>query len=160
MLVFGIVHTLYANTLFASGMRGRWNSAGNKVIYTYETVTLALLENLVRRQGVGFNSDFKIMFIEIPDDAVVESITETDLEAGWRDPNDYSQCQPLGDRWFSAVEALVLKVPSAVMPLSYNFVVNTLHPDYPRVSLVGVTDLMPDPRIEDILKKYGFKTGA
>lgn len=160
MLVFRIVHTLYANTLFASGMRGRWNSAGNKVIYTSETVTLALLENLVRRQGVGFNSDFKIMFIEIPDDAVIESIAPTDLEAGWRDPNDYSQCQPLGDRWFSAGEALVLKVPSALIPLSYNFVVNTLHPDYPRVSLVGVTDLMPDPRIEDILKKYGFKTGA
>ena len=160
MLVFRIVHKLYANTLFASGMRGRWNSSGNKAIYASETVTLALLENMVRRQGVGFNSDFKIMFIEIPDDAVIESIAESHLEAGWRDPNDYSQCQPLGDRWFSADKALVLKVPSAVMPLSSNFVVNTLHPDYPRVSLVGVTDLMPDPRIEDILKKYGFKTGA
>ncbi|HWV32993.1 MAG TPA: RES family NAD+ phosphorylase [Dyadobacter sp.] len=160
MLVFRIVHKLYANTLFASGMRGRWNSSGNKAIYASETVTLALLENMVRRQGVGFNSDFKIMFIEIPDDAVIESIAESHLEAGWRDPNDYSQCQPLGDRWFSAGKALVLKVPSAVMPLSSNFVVNTLHPDYPRVSLVGVTDLMPDPRIEDILKKNGFKTGA
>lgn len=141
-------------------MRGRWNSSGNKVIYASETVALALLENMVRRQGVGFNSDFKIMFIEIPDDTVIESVTETDLEAGWRDPNDYSQCQPLGDRWFSAGKALVLKVPSAVMPLSYNFVVNTLHPDYSDVALVEVTDLVPDPRIDDILKRYGVKTGA
>lgn len=160
MLVVRIVHKLYAHSLFASGMRGRWNSSGNKVIYASETVALALLENMVRRQGVGFNSDFKIMFIEIPDDTVIESITETDLEAGWRDPNDYSQCQPLGDWWFSAGKALVLKVPSAVMPLSYNFVVNTLHPDYSDVALVEVTDLVPDPRIEAILKRYGVKTGA
>lgn len=160
MLVFRIVHKLYAHSLFASGMRGRWNSSGNKVIYASETVALALLENMVRRQGVGFNSDFKITFIEIPDDTVIESITETDLEAGWRDPNDYSQCQPLGDRWFSAGKALVLKVPSSVMPLSYNFVVNTLHPDYSDVALVEVTDLVPDPRIEAILKRYGVKTGA
>lgn len=160
MLVFRIVHKLYANTLFASGMRGRWNSAGNKVIYASETVTLALLENMVRRQGVGFNGDFKIMFIEVPDGAVVETVTENDLEAGWRDPNDYSQCQPLGDRWFNAGKALALKVPSAVMPLSYNLVLNTLHPDYASVVLVAVTDLMPDPRIEDILKKYGFKAGS
>ena len=160
MLVFRIVHKLYAHSLFASGMRGRWNSSGNKVVYASETVALALLENMIRRQGVGFNSDFKIMFIEIPDDTVIESVTETDLEAGWRDPNDYSQCQPLGDRWFGAGKALVLKVPSAVMPLSYNFVVNTLHPDYSDVALVEVTDLVPDPRIEDILKRYGIKTGA
>ncbi|SEI38108.1 RES domain-containing protein [Dyadobacter sp. SG02] len=154
MLVFRIVHKLYANTLFASGMRGRWNSAGNKVIYASETVPLALLENMVRRQGVGFNTDFKIMFLEIPDDAVIDSIAERDLEPGWRDPNDYSQCQPPGDRWFNECKALALKVPSAVMPLSYNYVINTLHPDYSRVKLIEVTDLMPDPRIDDILKKY------
>ncbi|SDF76457.1 RES domain-containing protein [Dyadobacter soli] len=160
MLVFRIVHKLYANTLFASEMRGRWNSEGNKVIYAYETIPLALLENMVRRQGVGFNADFKVMFIEIPDDAAIEAVAESELEAGWRDPNDYSQCQPLGDGWFNAGKALALKVPSAVMPLAFNFVINTLHPDYARVKLVEVTDLVPDSRIDDILKKYNFTTGA
>jgi len=159
MLVFRIVHKLYANTLFASGMRGRWNSAGNKVIYASETVPLALLENMVRRQGVGFNADFKVMFLDIPDDAVIESVAESSLEPGWRDPNDYSQCQPLGDRWFNEGDALALKVPSAVMPLAFNFVINTLHPDYPKVKLIEVTDLMPDPRIDDILKKYSPAAG-
>lgn len=154
MLVFRIVHKLYCNTLFASGMRGRWNSAGSKVIYASETVPLALLENMVRRQGVGFNHDFKIMFIEIPDDAAMESISADVLETGWRDPNDYSQCQPLGDKWFNGGTALVLKVPSAVMPLAFNYVINTTHADYHRVTLTAVTDLVPDERIEAILKKY------
>lgn len=160
MLVFRIVHKLYANTMFASGMRGRWNSAGNKVLYASESVPLAFLENMVRRQGVGFNSDFKVMFLEIPDDVVIESVDEIELEPGWRDPNDYSQCQPLGDRWFTAGKALGLKVPSAVMPLAFNFVINTIHPDYPRVKLVAVTELVPDSRIDDILKKYKFAAGS
>lgn len=160
MLAFRIVHKLYANTLFASGMRGRWNSAGNKVLYASESIPLALLENMVRRQGVGFNSDFKVMFLEIPDEVVIESVEESALEPGWRDPNDYSQCQPLGDQWFNAGKALALKVPSAVMPLAFNFVINTIHPDYPRVKLVEVTDLVPDTRIDDILKKYKFATGS
>ena len=160
MLVFRIVHKLYANTLFASGMRGRWNSVGNKVLYASESIPLALLENMVRRQGVGFNSDFKVMFIEIPDDAVIECLAENALEPGWRDPNDYSQCQPLGDQWFNGGKALVLKVPSAVMPLAFNFVINTIHPDYPRVKLIEVTDLVPDSRIDDILKKYKFAAGS
>ncbi len=160
MLVFRIVHKLYANTLFASGMRGRWNSAGNKVIYASETIPLALLENLVRRQGVGFNRDFKIMFIKLPGDAIIEAVTESNLETGWRDPNDYSQCQPLGDKWFNAGEALALKVPSAVMPLAFNFVISTVHLDFPRVQLIDVTDLVPDGRIEDILKKYSSAIDA
>lgn len=160
MLVFRIVHKLYANTLFASGMRGRWNGAGNKVLYASESIPLALLENMVRRQGVGFNNDFKVMFLEVPNDVVIESVEESALEPGWRDPNDYSQCQPLGDQWFNAGKALALKVPSAVMPLAFNFVINTIHPDYPRVKLAAVTDLVPDSRIDDILKKYKFAAGS
>ncbi|MCF0071184.1 RES family NAD+ phosphorylase [Dyadobacter sp. CY261] len=154
MLVARIVHKLYANTLFASGMRGRWNSTGNKVIYTSESIPLAFMENMVRRQGVGFNTDFKIMLIQIPDDVLIESVAMTSLETGWRDPNDYSQCQPLGDKWFNAGKSPVLKVPSAVMPEAFNYVINTSHPDYARVELLAVTDLVPDARIEEILKKY------
>lgn len=64
MLVYRIVHKMFSNSLFASGIRGRWNSAGNKVIYTAESIPVAFLENMVRRQGVGFNDDFNIMFVE------------------------------------------------------------------------------------------------
>jgi len=48
----------------------------------------------------------------------------------------------------------LLKVPSAVMPESCNYVINTLHPDFRQLKIIAITDLVPDPRIEDILKKY------
>ncbi|WP_018615717.1 RES family NAD+ phosphorylase [Segetibacter koreensis] len=154
MVVFRITHKNYSNQLFASGLKGRWNGAGNKVIYCAESIPLAFLENMIRRQGVGFNHDFKIMVIEIPDDLPVTSISVNDLKEGWRDFKDYSLCQPLGDKWYAECKTSLLKVPSAVLPECYNYVINTEHTDFKKIKLVETTDLIPDKRIEDILKRY------
>lgn len=51
----------------------------------------------------------------------------------------------------------MLKVPSAVMPEAFNYVINTELAEYKAVKLIDVTDLVPDDRIEDILKKYPLK---
>jgi hypothetical protein len=59
MLVYRITHKIYGKQLFASGLEGRRNSDGKKVIYAAGSIALAFLENMIRRQGVGFNSDFK-----------------------------------------------------------------------------------------------------
>jgi len=154
MIVFRIGHKHYATSLTASGVNGRWATAGRPVLYCAENIPLAFLENMVRRQGVGFNHDFKITCIEIPDDLLISSIAEYDLDPDWRDPYDYSHCQPFGNRWFDDLRMPVLKVPSAVMPESSNYVINTLHPDFKQIKLIAVTELIPDARIEDILKKY------
>ncbi|HET7116564.1 MAG TPA: RES family NAD+ phosphorylase [Hanamia sp.] len=154
MLVYRIVHKKYSNTLSASGIEGRWNSAGNKVIYCAESIALAFLENMIRRQGVGFNDDFKIMIISIPDITKITLINSVDLSPDWRDPSNYFQCRQLGNKWYGKGKTLLLKVPSAVLPEGFNFVINSLHDDYNKVKFIGSSDLIPDKRIEDILKKY------
>lgn len=157
MLVYRIVHKKYSTSLFASGLKGRWNSTGKKVIYTAESIPLAFLENMVRRQGVGFNSDFKIMIIEIPDSLSISGINPSDLKSGWRDFKDYSKCQPLGDKWYDEGKTMILKVPSAVLTEAFNYVISVEFSDYRMVRLIAVTDLIPDERIEDILRKYPVK---
>lgn len=157
MLIFRIVYKSYSNSLQASGIRGRWNSEGNKVIYCAESIALAFLENMIRRQGVGFNDDFKIMFIQFPDEALITSVEVSELKKGWRESDHCSQCQQLGNQWYEECKTLLLKVPSAVLPEGFNFVINTLHKDYKKVKLVEVTELVPDERIEEILKKYSKK---
>lgn len=154
MLVFRITHKQFSQELYASGIKGRWNGAGRKVVYCAESISLAFLENMVRRQGVGFNHDFKIMIIEVPDDLEISVINPEQLHAKWRDFKDYSHCQPLGDKWYDAGETPILKVPSAVLPKSSNYVLHSLHPAFRRIRLIETTDLLPDERIEDILKKY------
>ena len=98
MLVYRITHKSYSREVYASGLKGRWNSTGNKLIYCAKSIPSALLENMVRRQGVEFNNDFKIMIIEIPDDLEITPVSASDLKRKWRDFNDYSSCQPIGDK--------------------------------------------------------------
>jgi RES domain-containing protein len=149
MLVYRITHKNFSKNLIASGAAGRWNSEGKKVIYAAESIALAFLENMVRRQGVGFNRDFKIVVIEIPDDINLSTITTNDLKAGWRNFKDYSRCQPLGDEWYRQAATAVLRVPSAGLTESNNFVINILHSDYVanKIKMIGITDLLPDERI-------------
>ncbi|WP_298711839.1 RES family NAD+ phosphorylase [Chitinophaga sp.] len=154
MLLFRITHKKFSQELYASGIKGRWNGPGRKVIYCAESISLAFLENMIRRQGVGFNDDFKIMIIEVPDDLEITVINPGDLPAQWRDFKDYSHCQPLGNKWYDDADTAILKVPSAVLPESSNYVLNSQHPAFRRVRLIETTDLVPDERIEDILKKY------
>ena len=158
MLAYRITLKKYSTNLFAPGLAGRWNGNGRKVIYCAESIALAFLENMVRRQGVGFNDDFKTMILEIPDDLKIKTIIADDLPPGWRTFIDYDKCQPFGNTWYDDGIVPILKVPSAVLPDSSNYVINSLHADFKRIKLVKVTDLIPDQRIEELLKNYKAST--
>lgn len=153
MLVFRILHKKYGDPLFCPGVEGRWNSAGKKVLYCSESIPLAFMESMIRRQGVGFNNDFQIAYIEIPDTAGIKTVMVTDLPNDWDNPYDYTKCQLLADEWYDSQESLVLQVPSATLSLCNNYVVNSLHPDFSKVKTAGTTSLMPDARIDVILKQ-------
>ena len=106
---------------------------------------------------MGFNVDFKIMLIEIPDAVGIKTITSMGLQTGWRDFKDYGACQPLGDQWYDRGRTLLLKVPAAVLPEAFNYVINTMYVDFKKVQLNATIDLVSDVRIEAILKKYSIK---
>jgi RES domain-containing protein len=153
MLVYRIVHKSFSKKIIAPGFAGRWNGSGRKVVYCAESIALAFLENMIRRQGIGFNQDFKTMILEIPDTLKIQFVQFKDLPAGWRKFNDYSKSQPIGNNWYDEGIFPILKVPSAVLPESYNYVLNATHPDCKKIKLLKTTDLIPDERIEDLLKK-------
>ena len=154
MLVYRITLKAFSAGLYAPGFVGQWNGAGRKVIYCSESIPLAFLENMIRRQGVGFNQGFKIMVLEIPDNLKIEIVNVIDLKTGWRSTKDYSKCQPIGNAWYDSGTTPVLKVPSAILPEAFNFVINSVHTDFKSIKILEVTDLVPDERIEELLKKH------
>ena len=153
MLIFRIIHKKFTDALFAPGIEGRWNSEGKKVLYCSESIPLAFMESMIRRQGVGFNSDFQIAHIDVPHTIAIKTIDISMLERGWNNPHDYTICQKSGDKWYDQHEELVLKVPSAVLNVCYNYMLNTRHPDFKKIKLKKLTPLMPDPRIDELLRK-------
>ncbi len=154
MFVYKIANKNYASKFVASGIDGRWSSGGRLVIYTAESIALSFLESMIRRHGIGFNNDFKTILIHIPDDLQIEKVELHELPKGWNNYGDYAISQSFGNKWCDDLRSPLLKVPSVLLPDSFNYVINTVHTDFSKIEVAGITDLTPDPRIEDILKNY------
>ena len=71
------------------------------------------------------------MVISLPDDdRFYKQVPTKDLPPNWRSIAAYSSLQKIGSDWITAQETLVLKVPSAVISVEYNYIVNTEHPEF------------------------------
>ena len=53
----------------------------------------------------------------------------TDLPVNWQDISADPVGQKIGLKWLKAMEYPVLKVPSAIIPVEYNYIINPEHPD-------------------------------
>lgn len=151
MIVFRIVKANYSCELRASGRAARWNQLNEYVLYCAESIALAYLENIVHFEGYGFRTDYVILDIEVPDDTVT-LVDPTELPPNWRNFESYANCQPLGSAWYQGQESLLLKVPSVIVPRSFNYVINTRHPEFNRVKIAAVDALDPDERMEQLLR--------
>ncbi|GAA4386446.1 RES family NAD+ phosphorylase [Hymenobacter koreensis] len=148
MLVYRICLAKYADGLFASGYRARWNFKDQFVIYTAASRALACLENVVHRSGEGLNEQFRVLVIDVPDDLLVEEINPADLPPGWEKASRYAVCQPLGSAWYEARRSAVLRVPSSIVPQESNFILHSRHPDFSRIQILGREEFSFDARIK------------
>ena len=148
MEIYRICLARYAGELVASGNPGRWNLRGQLVIYAAGSRALACLENVVHRSGEGLNSLFKVIRIAVPDALPIEELTLDQMPPDWQLPRHYARCQPLGAAWYQRQTAAVLRVPSSIIAHEHNYVLNTRHPDFAQVRIVGWEDFEFDPRIK------------
>jgi RES domain-containing protein len=151
MIAYRVLHKTVKQLLIGSGNEGRWCSNGRKVIYTSSSVALACLENILRRSGSGFSADFKTIFYEIPDDIIIEEVRLKDMKSDWRLHSSYHYCQAIGNKWYDKKDPLILKVPSAIIPDEFNYVLKTTATGIDRIKIMDVKPFMPDERLENIL---------
>ena len=148
MEIYRICLAKYAGELVASGNPGRGNQRGQLVIYAAGSRALACLENVVHRSGEGLNSLFKVIRIEVPDSLAIEELTMGQMPIEWQLPRHYARCQPLGADWYQRRVSAVLRVPSSIIAHEHNYVLNTRHPDFAQIRIVGWEDFEFDPRIK------------
>jgi RES domain-containing protein len=129
MEVFRIVQEIHSLSLNSSGSPNRWNLRGQRVIYTGSSRSLSTLELIVHKSSVNPSLNYKVIAISIADDdSLKKQIYINDLPKNWRTMAAYSSLQEIGSNWYVNQESLVLKVPSAVIPYEYNYVINAEHP--------------------------------
>ena len=148
MEVYRICLAKFAGSLVASGIKGRWNQKGSFVIYTAGSRALACLENVVHRSGEGLSDNFRTLVITIPDDLKIETIAVKKLPPEWQKFKGYPACQVLANEWYQNQKSAVLRVPSSIIPEEFNYILNTRHPDFQKISIKSVEEFFFDPRLK------------
>ena len=115
--VFSGVGGLYAS--------GRWHHQGYKISYTSESLALASLEVLVHLETI----DIPLACVSgiVPESTPI--LEMKDLPSNWQYVSVYPILQESGRKWLRAIEYPVLKVPSAIVPVEFNYLINPEHPD-------------------------------
>lgn len=151
MEVFRITRAAHASGLVSSGSSNRWNLKGQHVVYTGSSRSLATLE-LVVHGGIKPTLDYKVMVISIADDDhLITQVKINDLTTHWRSITAYADLQKIGSDWYTSQKSLILKIPSAIIPLEFNYIINTEHPEFSsKVSLVRTEDYFWDSRLSPL----------
>jgi RES domain-containing protein len=114
---------------------GRWNSAGKPIVYTSATLSLASLEVQVHVTDEDWPDDLCAIPAEIPLRIKIQELIREQLPRAWRRFPAPASLQRLGDAWLRAGETAVLAVPSAVIPIEKNYLLNPSHPDMKGVQI-------------------------
>jgi RES domain-containing protein len=124
---------------------GRWHYAGHPIVYLAETPASALLEVCVHTSANDVPPDFTLLRIEGPD-VNVPSVETRKLPQDWR--TRLEVIRDLGSAWLKKNESVLLRVPSALVPETRNFLFN---PSSTQAKEFHVTNLFSypfDPRLK------------
>ena len=150
MQLWRLVKTRYAATAFdGEGARvsgGRWNSPGTRVAYASSNSALAVLEVLVHMTAGSVLPGYSLVRASIPD-SCVEELPVSDLPKNWNTSPVPPEVQSIGDAWVRSGRALALRVPSAIVPGSYNALINPDHPAFAELTVASVEAFAFDHRL-------------
>lgn len=145
-----IVKEAHARTAFSGeGARifeGRWNSAGVRMVYCSENLSLAALEILVHVQPVVMRDNFRAFRVTWTD-TLMRSVDIKNLPRGWNAHPPDARSKSIGDEWIRSGRSAALAVPSIVIPLERTFLLNPAHADFCKVKVRDLGRFVVDPRL-------------
>lgn len=127
---------------------GRWNSPGLPAIYCGESLPLCILEILVHATTAVERSDPRVWFeIAVPPEEILH-VPINRLPPGWNNPmRIHPATVGTGDRWLRVAQKVALRVPSAIVPGSWNYLLNPRHPAFRRTHWTKPVPLSLDDRL-------------
>jgi RES domain-containing protein len=111
---------------------GRWHHKGTQVPYASEHPGVSVLEKLVWLDSYkrARESNYVLLFLELDPAEHLEPLNEVDLPNNWNTFPHPEATRHLGTQWFEEERSVVLAVPSAVLPVAKNYLINPFHPDF------------------------------
>lgn len=139
----------YADLQGKGGLKasGRWHNRGIPIIYLSESPALALLEVLVHFE---LNIDelpttYQLLEVEYTQPKGLSRLHKSVLTEGWQ--HDLEFTRAIGDEWLTGASSVLLRVPSVVVPKSFNYLLNPRHPESPNVKILSAINYPFDERL-------------
>jgi RES domain-containing protein len=126
----------------------RWHSEGRRVVYLAESPAGAIVERLVHLMGMKPDGilprTYQLLRISLRTASGVKSL---DPPAGidWKMQEEFTR--KIGDTWLASRETPFARVPSAIAPYTWNYLLNPDHPDAKQVQVVEVIKERFDNRL-------------
>ena len=147
MIVFRLSKAQFANDLSGKGAElvgGRWNSRGNAMLYTSQSIALCVTEIAVHVPLGILPKDFQLVHIEVPDEDFLELKR---LPKDWQTFPHSNSTQMLGDKFLKEQKFLVLKVPSATVQGEFNYLINPRHKNFNQIKILKIESFSFDERL-------------
>jgi RES domain-containing protein len=150
MKIFRLARKKYPIELSGKGAAlsgNRWNSKGTEIIYLSESRALAMAEVAVHLSLATLPGDFVMLEIEVPIEVSQKTLSLLDLPLGWNNFPHLISTQRIGDEFVQLGKTCLLKIPSAVVPGDFNFLINSKHSDFIKIHIVKQEDFPFDQRL-------------
>lgn len=153
MIVYRVANLKYKDfTLSGIGAEkvgGRWNEIGIRAVYCSQNISLALLEYYVHSENIAnLPIEISVAKIEIPDNLLIKELKIEELPKDW---NQYPYSNSTTVKFTKLIkdrDFMGLKVPSTIVPLESNFVLNPLCRHFGQVEIIEFINLPIDQRLK------------
>ena len=150
MIVYRIDRAKRKNNLLsgigAEKIGGRWNEIGTRAVYTSQHISLSYLEVVMHLDITeDLPSDRILVHIDIPDEVNIHELQK--LPKNWNTFPYNSKTQEIFTRFVEENKCAVLKVPSAIVKDEFNYILNPMHIDFHKISVVKIQKFSFDSRL-------------
>jgi RES domain-containing protein len=132
----------------ALGTSGRWHTEGRLVVYLADCPAGALLERIVhlmdREEGGILPHFYQLLKITVPDELAMKPLN-TLAPTDWKERPEFTR--NLGDIWLASLETPLARVPSALAPQTWNYLLNPEHPEAKQLTVAEVVREQFDNRL-------------
>ena len=90
-------------------------------------------------------NSYHLLQVECPDPVVIETLNPEKLADDWWQNVEWTRAA--GDQWLASCKAALLRVPSAIVPHSANYLFNPRHPDAERCQILSFNEHPFDRRL-------------
>lgn len=127
---------------------GRWNHKGDRTVYCSDTLAGACLETLVHLRPLPRVFPRSVYFEFEIDDTLLEKPDLVRLPKSWNDSVPTTDTRDFGSDFLRSSRAVGLLIPTSVIPLGWNLVLNPCHTKFDVGTVLGPHSFYYDPRLQ------------